>query len=1190
MIVFFPVYFCVKISLRVLHNHGIRLALVTTPAVYAVYILWMLLTTLGCKWLLIGIYQEGRWSTKSFYFFRWWFVDRLYTITTSLVQFYPFYALQTLWYRSLGLKMRTGSIRITSTLIREWDLIEIGCGATILDEVSISAAVIERGYLFLNKVSIGNDVTIFGQSWINPGAIVPDNTVLRSGSSVSAAGETTLPPDQIKDIEVPFSFHPFIDLVLSFLSLGFTASILTVAGVVGYCVLGELSQAMHIIKYSNLLQAYVPNYKQIGEGYIVFSVLLCLGPRYLLAFLWIVGISGRTIYTLVEDIATDYYVVKVAFVFSVAYTSAGICLVLISSFLSLFLNALARRLCRTNKCSPAVHTWRFYCAQALLKLRKYLVNILFSRFATLWGGTPFMSIFLYLHGSQIPLFDSLSMKISLTKISCDLSTLIVETRTCIFSSYITDDQVDNGGVASRIHFKRGCLSSLGSTVNAGAELGESSELVPLSSVLPGNIISPGTVKLNSLTLKSSFGLQPSTQFTDTDTTSSPFSNFDFFLNTLIGLMMVAMPTVVLFVFACAAYPSILLHQYLSKEYSTGWIEFIWVTLSVVIGCVSHMVALLMIKHVLSHFFAWGSTGAAPVDSWHFYRYQCFETQLLFAHRVYLDLLVGSPLYNYWLCCIGAKIGKDSVLMTDKLAAHEFITIGEGVCIGREAIISPIRYSSAAEQYSPLLPRVFHFSPIEIQQEATIGNHAAICGNISILPRSIVGNTTFLFNDSIVGRNMVVKDCPPRRYKANLLSNSPGPPSSLIAPLELFFSSQVEDTHLMITPPADRDDNSEVVASKSRKVVLLTGGTGFVGSHLLAELLKRDDITVKSIVRSGSVKSAFARQRDCIAPLLHPILGWENKVEILEGNIEEDFFGLSPGVFDRLSQEVDCIFHVAANVSHGASLDRLRSPNIVGTRKIIEFAAIHKAKHIYFTSSVVCVHPNLISESGKVLDETNPTDIQKYPFFGTGYFPFGYMQSKWAGEMLLVKARSVGVRSTIFRVGQVGSNSITGYCTEDLIVSYLRAVIHLGAVGRTQMQFALSPVDILAKSLLSISFDDLGLRSAEGLSSNAIIHVGHPDFSLTYTVIAEVLQDLGYRIRIIPYPLFRERVRKEIPATEAIWYETLLWTSDLCIDPLIQYERIGAHMRSHTNPALNMNAYLKQTVRFMQQSGLVHTPF
>ena len=134
--------------------------------------------------------------------------------------------------------------------------------------------------------------------------------------------------------------------------------------------------------------------------------------------------------------------------------------------------------------------------------------------------------------------------------------------------------------------------------------------------------------------------------------------------------------------------------------------------------------------------------------------------------------------------------------------------------------------------------------------------------------------------------------------------------------------------------------------------LITGGAGFIGSHLADSLIERaDTVTIVDNLSTGSRKN--------IAHL-------EGKITIVEGDIRDR------DLIDRLVHESDTVFHLAAalgvkNIMEDTieSIDR----NFAGSEVVLKAAAKHRKRLIIAsTSEIYGKNPNqpLHEESDRVV--------------------------------------------------------------------------------------------------------------------------------------------------------------------------------------------------------------------------------
>ena len=167
-----------------------------------------------------------------------------------------------------------------------------------------------------------------------------------------------------------------------------------------------------------------------------------------------------------------------------------------------------------------------------------------------------------------------------------------------------------------------------------------------------------------------------------------------------------------------------------------------------------------------------------------------------------------------------------------------------------------------------------------------------------------------------------------------------------------------------------------------KTALVTGGAGFIGSHLTQHLAAlRCDVRVLDDFSTGHTSNL----QDIDA-------------ESVDGSI------LDAEVLRQITDGCDFVFHLAAFVSVPQSIEEPQkcfNINIDGTKKVIQASNVAKCKRLVFTSSAACYgsHPKLRSSEGDLVSLESP-----------------YAESKFAGEQLVANnSETDGVSLRYFNV-------------------------------------------------------------------------------------------------------------------------------------------------------------------------------
>src|SRR3970040_1198808 len=122
----------------------------------------------------------------------------------------------------------------------------------------------------------------------------------------------------------------------------------------------------------------------------------------------------------------------------------------------------------------------------------------------------------------------------------------------------------------------------------------------------------------------------------------------------------------------------------------------------------------------------------------------------------------------------------------------------------------------------------------------------------------------------------------------------------------------------------------------------TGATGFIGRHLVSNLLKRKG-PIHVLVRRGSRRKLEA---------IGKRMGWDmSRVIAVSGDMTAAKCGVSAAQLRVLSSPFKHFFHLAAIYDITAGAEAQRKANIEGTRNALDLAAAIKAGCFHHTSSI-----------------------------------------------------------------------------------------------------------------------------------------------------------------------------------------------------------------------------------------------
>lgn len=324
--------------------------------------------------------------------------------------------------------------------------------------------------------------------------------------------------------------------------------------------------------------------------------------------------------------------------------------------------------------------------------------------------------------------------------------------------------------------------------------------------------------------------------------------------------------------------------------------------------------------------------------------------------------------------------------------------------------------------------------------------------------------------------------------------------------EADLGSLIRDRLQTVPDLASKIAVSHQAAFERGGTILLTGATGFLGPHLVDQLLRQTDAKLICVIRASDDEQAMDRLRKDMSRYRIWDESLTQRVSCLAGDISRENLGLNDVVYDRLCREVSVVFSNAAYVNFLMPYSRLKAANVQGVRNLIQMCLQGKVKHLVHTST-----QGIYEAKGPhtvYAEDAPPTgDVVRVAK--------GYARTKLVAEHLINRVRESAFSATLLRVGMVSGDSVHGISNGDpLIGSLVLGCAQCGAAPDADVTFDMSPVDQVARAMVAIA------RQHQSIGGN--FNISKREGISTETIYS-LIRQMGIELEVLPFPQWRERV-------------------------------------------------------------------
>ena len=310
-------------------------------------------------------------------------------------------------------------------------------------------------------------------------------------------------------------------------------------------------------------------------------------------------------------------------------------------------------------------------------------------------------------------------------------------------------------------------------------------------------------------------------------------------------------------------------------------------------------------------------------------------------------------------------------------------------------------------------------------------------------------------------------------------------------------------------------------------VLLTGVTGFLGVHILKELVYNNKVDkVYCLVRAKNNLSSDERFKKQLAFFFEPEIVKKimNKTVVINGDIANtNLFN------DEFNDKIDVVINSAARVKHYGDYNKFYNVNVLGVKNIINHCIKNHSKLIHI--STLSVSGNII-ESGQTMKQT----VLKETHFDEKNLYIGqdienvYVNTKFAAEVEILNAIiDNGLNAKILRLGNLTGRLSDGKfqpnVEEKAFSNRVKALIELHAMPKSMYEkyIEMTPIDVVSEAINNIM---------EISNKNIVYHLfNHNHIPMPYFV--DILKSLGVNVNVLDKNSFTKLLHSYMQDEEKI---------------------------------------------------------
>ena len=260
------------------------------------------------------------------------------------------------------------------------------------------------------------------------------------------------------------------------------------------------------------------------------------------------------------------------------------------------------------------------------------------------------------------------------------------------------------------------------------------------------------------------------------------------------------------------------------------------------------------------------------------------------------------------------------------------------------------------------------------------------------------------------------------------------------------------------------EHVDEIAPSALGNVLLTGANGFLGAHILKNMIDNEDNTIYCLMRKGKASTLEKRLKSMLVYYFsnpyEELFG--NRIQLIEGDITD-----AAKVASLEQYDFERVINCAACVKHFSADDTLEQVNYQGVLNLIRLCE---------TTGRELIQISTVSIAGENVGGKFPQEKKLYEhelYFGQS-LSNKYIDTKFRAEKAVLEAAAQGMKGKVIRVGNLMSRVSDGeFQINSVTNGFMRTLRGYVALGRfpvsmLDMPTEFSPIDSTAEAIVKLS--------------------------------------------------------------------------------------------------------------------------